>query len=95
MVTVSVWDAWNEKLKDNLYDNVSSGKLEIPRERFMQKMDTIKDRNSMDLEAEEEMVKCTEELYKKKILMIRILTEAEVIKKRWQKYAEELHKKRS
>ena len=49
----------------------------------------------MDLEAEEEMVKCTEELYKKKILMIRILTEAEVIKKRWQKYAEELHKKRS
>ena len=31
----------------------------------------------------------------KKILMIRILTEAEVIKKGWQKYAEELHKKRS
>ena len=36
-MTVLVWDAWDEKLKDNLYDNVSSGKLEIPREHFMQK----------------------------------------------------------
>ena len=36
----------------------------------MQKMDTIKDRNGMDLEAED-------------------------IKKRWQKYTEELYKKRS
>ena len=35
------------------------------------KMDTIKDRNGMDL------------------------TEAEDIKKRWQEYTEELHKKRS
>ena len=68
MVAVSVWDAWDEKLKDNLYDNVSSGKLEIPREHFMQKMDIIKDRNGMDLEAEDikkRWQKYTEKLYKK------------------------------
>ena len=48
---------------------ISSRKLEIPREHFIAKMGTIKDRNGMDL------------------------TEAEDIKKRWQDYTEELHKK--
>ena len=33
-MTVLVWDAWDEKLKDNLYDNVSSGKLEITKGTF-------------------------------------------------------------
>ena len=47
---------------------ISSRKLQIPRENFMQ-IGTIKDRNGMDL------------------------TEAEVIKKRWQEYTEELYKK--
>ena len=47
---------------------ISSKKLVIPREHFMQ-MGSIKDRNGMDL------------------------TEAEDIKKRWQDYTEELHKK--
>ena len=48
---------------------ISSRKLEIPREHFTQKMGTIKDRNAMDL------------------------TEAEDIKKRWQKYTEKLYKR--
>ena len=48
---------------------ISSRKLETPREYFIAKMGTIKDRNGMDL------------------------TEAEDIKKRWQEYTEELHKK--
>ena len=48
---------------------ISSRKLEIPREHFMQRGGSIKDRNGMDL------------------------TEAEDIKKRWQEYTEELHKK--
>ena len=67
-MTVLVWDAWDEKLKDNLYDNVSSGKLEIPREHFMQKMDTIKERNGMDLEAEDNKKRWQKytELYKKR-----------------------------
>ena len=41
----------------------------MPREHFMQRWGSIKDRNGMDL------------------------TEAEDIKKRWQEYTEELHKK--
>ena len=45
---------------------ISSRKLEIPREHFHAKMGSIKDRNGMDL------------------------TEAEDIKKRWQKFTEEL-----
>ena len=48
---------------------ISSRKLEIPREHFMQKMGTIKDRNYMDLiEAEDikkRLQKYTGELYKK------------------------------
>ena len=48
---------------------ISSRKLEIPRECFM--MGLIKDRNGMDL------------------------IEAEDIKKRWQKYTEELYKNRA
>ena len=48
---------------------ISSRKLEIPREQFHAKMGTKKDRNGMDL------------------------TEAEDIKKRWQKYTEELYEK--
>ena len=48
---------------------ISSSKLEIPREHFLQGWGTIKDRNSKEL------------------------TEAEEIKKRWQEYTEELHKK--
>ena len=47
---------------------ISSRKLEIPRENFMQ-MGTIKDRNGMDLTEAEEIKKrwqeYTEELYKK------------------------------
>ena len=50
---------------------ISSRKLEIPREQFHAKRGSIKDRNGMDL------------------------TEAEDIKKRWQEYTEEPHKKRS
>ena len=48
---------------------ISSRKLEIPRENFMQ-MGTIKDRNGMDLTEAEEIKKrwqeYTEELYKKR-----------------------------
>ena len=47
---------------------ISSRKLEIPREHVMQ-MGTIKDRNGMDLTEEEDIKErwqeCTEELYKK------------------------------
>ena len=47
---------------------ISSRKLEIPREHFMQ-IGTIKDRNSMDLTEAEDIKKrwqeFTEELYKK------------------------------
>ena len=50
---------------------ISSRKLGIPREHFMQRWAKIKDRNGMDQ------------------------TGAEDIKKRWQKYTEELYKKRS
>ena len=53
----------------------SSRKLDIPREHFMRKMGTIKDRNSMDL-TEAEYIKnrwqeYIEDLYKK-ILMTQI-----------------------
>ena len=44
-------------------------KMKDTKRTFHAKMDTIKDRNGMDL------------------------TEAECVKKRWQKYIEELHKK--
>ena len=48
---------------------ISSKKLEIPREHFMQKMGTIKDRNGMDLTEAENIKKrwqeYMEELYKK------------------------------
>ena len=47
---------------------ISSRKLEIPREYFMQKMGSIKDRNGMDLTEEKYIKKrCPEytELYKK------------------------------
>ena len=47
---------------------ISSRKLEIPREYFMQKMGSIKDRNGMDLREAEDIKKrwqqYTEELYK-------------------------------
>ena len=56
------------KIKELERLEISSRKLEIPREHFMQKLGSIKDRNCMDL------------------------TEAEDIKKRWQKYTE-LYKK--
>ena len=48
---------------------ISSRKLEIPRELFYVKMGTIKDRNGMDLTEAEDIKKrwqeYTEELYKK------------------------------
>ena len=46
----------------------SSRKLEIPREHFMQRMDSIKDRNGMDLTEAEDIKKRWQEyteLYKK------------------------------
>ena len=47
----------------------SSRKLDIPREHFMRKMGTIKDRNSMDLTEAEDIKKrwqeYTEKLYEK------------------------------
>ena len=51
---------------------ISSRKLDIPREYFMQKMSTIKDRNGMDLTEAEDVNKrwqeYTEELYKNDLL---------------------------
>ena len=48
---------------------ISSRKLEIPREHFMQRWDRIKDRNGLDLTEAEDIKKrwqeYTEELYKK------------------------------
>ena len=47
---------------------ISSGKLEIPREQFHAKMGTIKDRNGMDLTEADDIKRWqeyTEELYKK------------------------------
>ena len=48
---------------------ISSRKLEIPREHFMQRWDSIKDRNGMDLTEAEDIKKRwqenTGELYKK------------------------------
>ena len=50
--------------------DISSRKLEIPKEHFIQKMGTIKDRNGMDLTEAEDIKKrwqeYTEELYKKR-----------------------------
>ena len=49
---------------------ISSGKLEIPREQFHAKMGSIKDRNGRDLKEAEDIKKSwqeyTEELYKKR-----------------------------
>ena len=49
---------------------ISPRKLEIPREHFVKKMGTIKDRNGMDLTEAEDIKKrwqeYTEELYKKR-----------------------------
>ena len=58
---------------------ISSRKLEIPREYFMQRWrGTIKDRNSMDLTEAEAIMKrwqeCTEKLNKKKIFTTHIIT---------------------
>ena len=52
-----------------------SKKLELPRETFMKKMRTIKDRNSMDL-TEQKMLRRggenTQKNYTKRIFMIQI-----------------------
>ena len=49
---------------------ISSGKLEIPREQFHAKMGSIKDRNGRGLKEAEDIKKSwqeyTEELYKKR-----------------------------
>ena len=50
---------------------ISSRKLEIPREQFMQKKGSIKERNGMDLtEAKDIKKRCAEytELYKKDLM---------------------------
>ena len=56
---------------------ISSRKLEIPRGHFMQRWNTIKDRNGMDLTEAEDIRKrwqeYTEELYKM-IFMTQIIT---------------------
>ena len=63
---------------------ISSRKLELPREHFM-KIGTIKDKNHMDLTETEDITKTwqeeelytelyTEKLYKKKIFMTQIIT---------------------
>ena len=55
---------------------ISSRKLETPREHFMQKMGRIKNRNGMDLTEAEDIKKrwqeYTEELYKK-VVMTQIM----------------------
>ena len=55
---------------------ISSRKLEIKRKIFHTKMDTIKDRNGMDLTEAEDIKKrwqeYTEELHTKKIFMTQI-----------------------
>ena len=55
----------------------SSRKLDIPREHFMRKMGTIKDRNSMDLTEAEDIKKrwqtqknCTKKIFTTKIIMM-------------------------
>ena len=56
---------------------ISSSKLEIPREQFHEKMGSIKDRNGMDLtEAEDIKKRCknTQKNYAKKIFMNQITT---------------------
>ena len=58
-----------EKQKDEKEIDISSRKLEIPKENFIQKMGTIQDRNGMGLTEAEDIKKrwqeYTEELYKK------------------------------
>ena len=60
-----------KEIKENKWKRleISSRKLEIPREHFMLKMGTIKDRNGMDLTEAEDIKKrwqeYPEELYKK------------------------------
>ena len=55
---------------------ISSRKLEISREHFMQRWNYLKDRNGMDLKGAEEIKKrwqeYTEKLHTKKILMTQI-----------------------
>ena len=57
---------------------ISSRKLEIPREHFTQKMGSIKDRNGMDLREAEDIKKrwqeYTKKLYEKKSFMTQIIT---------------------
>ena len=56
---------------------ISSRKLEIPREHFTQKMGSIKDRNGMDLREAEDIKKgwqeYTKKLYEKKSFMTQII----------------------
>ena len=60
-----------EKQKDGKEIDIFSRKLEIPKEHFIQKMGTIKDRNGMGLTEAEDIKKrwqdYTEELYKKNL----------------------------
>ena len=55
---------------------ISSRKLEISRDHFMQRWNYLKDRNGMDLKGAEEIKKrwqeYTEKLHTKKILMTQI-----------------------
>ena len=54
---------------------ISSRKLKIPREHFMQRWDSIKDRNGMDLMEAEDIKKRWQEYtvdYTEKILMTQI-----------------------
>ena len=56
---------------------ISSRKSEIPREHFMQKMGSIKDRNGMDLKKQKILRrggKNTQKSYTKKIFMTQITT---------------------
>ena len=52
---------------------ISSRKLEIPREHFYAEMGTIKDRNGMDLTEVRRGSKNTQKNYTKMIFMIQII----------------------
>ena len=61
-----------EKQKDGKEIDIFSRKLEIPKEHFIQKMGTIKDRNGMGLTEAEDIKKAgknTQKNYTKKIFM--------------------------
>ena len=45
--------------------DISSRKLEIPKEHFIQKMGTIKDRNGMDLTEAEDTEKRWQKIYRR------------------------------